>query len=410
MYDLAIIGAGPAGIECAQLAVKNGLKAVLLDRGEKTFGGTCLNQGCIPTKFFINSAKSLSSWQETVNKKDEVVEGIKKPLLKYLQTAGVEIKWGEVSFVDKGKLKAGEETVTAKNIIIATGSVSKKIISHKKAVLAQDIFDLPRVGAKFLVIGAGYIGIEIASLLNSLGGEVLVVEEQSEILPYFNRYFSSRLKVILERQRIKIQTSKSFSDYNLDDFDLILSAVGRCPADAGLDTSRIGLVLNRAGWIQTDQRLKTNIDNIYACGDITGKKLLAYTAQYQAKICIDNILGKDSKENYDVLPECVFSTPQLAKVGILEEEAKKRNLKYRVIKSNFLKFSSAYVYGDKDGFIQVLIDDNDRIIGAGIISKMAAELIGIFSLAIKNNLTVKNLSDCAFIHPTLSEIIPLLLV
>jgi dihydrolipoamide dehydrogenase len=178
---------------------------------------------------------------------------------------------------------------------------------------------------------------------------------------------------------------------------------------ASLKLQNIGLALDEWGWIKTDKFMKTNLKNVYACGDINGKKFFAYTAEYQAEICINNIAGNKMEEDYTGIPECVFSLPQIAKVGILEEEAKKKNMKYKIANSNFLKFSSSYLHDDVNGFIEIVADEEDRVIGAGIISNMASELISIFSLAIKNNLTLKDLKKCTLIHPTLSEIIPLIL-
>jgi dihydrolipoamide dehydrogenase len=409
MFDAAIIGAGPAGITCAKEAAKAGLKTILFDKERASFGGTCLNVGCIPTKFFLNSSKSHKTWQQTFKEKQDIVEKIKAPAIKYLESLGVTIKWGNVSFLDKNTLETGSEKVEAKNIIVATGSGPNIVLEHNRAIAAEELFNLEELPLKFLIVGAGYIGVEFACLLKSFGKEVLVVEKEEKILPSFDAYLAKRLKAVLETSNIKIQTGKDISQYKLDDFDVIALAGGRRPKTEGLGLDKIGIATDEKGWIKTDRTGKTNIDNIYACGDVSGKKLLAYTAEYQAKIAIDNITGKGGQEDYLGLPECVFSIPQLAKVGVLEEEAKQRNLKYKIIKSNFLKFSSSYVYGDTNGFIQILLDEKDKIIGAGIISNQAAELISLFSLCIKNNMSLSDLQKCVFIHPTLSEIIPLLL-
>ncbi|UCD16086.1 MAG: NAD(P)/FAD-dependent oxidoreductase, partial [Candidatus Omnitrophota bacterium] len=384
MYDVAIIGAGPAGIAAAKLAAGYGLKTVLLEKEENCLGGTCLNTGCIPTKFFLNSAKSRTSWQEAVKGKKQLIEKIKSPLLKHLKTKGITVKYGVVSFLDNKTLSVGEDTLEAKNIIIATGSSSKKIIEEKKCIFAEDIFGLADLPAKILIVGAGYIGIEFASMLNGFGREVLVVEKEARILPEFDYYFSKRLRFYLEKSGIKIHTGRDASGYNLDEFDIVISATGRGAQVSQLNLANINLAREEGGWIKTDKFLRTNLANIYACGDVTGKKLLAYVAEYQAALCLANITGSKTKEDYSGIAECVFSLPQMASVGILEEEAKKRNIKYRVIKSNFLKFSSSYVYDDTDGFIEVVLDDKDKIIGAGIISNSAGELISLFSYCIRN--------------------------
>jgi dihydrolipoamide dehydrogenase len=189
----------------------------------------------------------------------------------------------------------------------------------------------------------------------------------------------------------------------------VIVSVGRTPNTKNLGIVKIGLSVNSAGWIKTDKYMRTNLKNIYACGDITGKKLLAYVAEAQAEVCVNNILKKKMEEDYCGIADCVFSLPQIARVGISEEEAKNKNIKHKVIRSNFLKFSSSYVYSDSGGFIQVIVNKRDRIIGASVISNAASELISIFSLVIKNKLKAKDLKKSFFIHPTLSEIIPLFL-
>ncbi len=406
MYDLAIIGAGAAGIACAKEALGAGLRTVLIEEKKETLGGTCLNKGCIPTKFFLKSSQANKTWLDTFKRSRETTERIKSTLSLFLEKQGLDIIWGKACFIDRNNLVAGNITVKAKNIVIAAGSSPRSIFDSPKIMFAEEIFSREDLGDKILIVGAGYIGVETASLLQSFGKNVYLIEKEKHILPSFDYYLAQRLRVILERKGINIETGKDVKDFNLDEFDLIISATGRRPRLSGLGIEAIGLAKSPQGWLKTNKYLKTNIKNIYACGDVTGKKLFAYAAEYQAGICIDNIRGKKRKEDYHGLSECVFSFPSLSKVGMLEEEAKLKGIKYRVIKSNFMKFSSAYVYGDSDGFIEVLIDKKKRIIGAGIISQAAGELISIFSLCIKNNLKVDDLKKCVFIHPTLSEIIP----
>lgn len=409
MYDIAIIGAGPAGIVCAKAAVHKGFKTVLIERENTSIGGTCLNKGCIPTKLAMEYIQKGASWQEILVRKSEVLEKIKNPLLSYLTHKGLEILWGNGSFIDKNSLEVGKDRIEAKYIIIAGGSSPKKLLNYPKAVLAEGLFNMDTLPQKVLIMGAGYIGIEFASLLNSLGKEVCVVEKEEQILLSFDYRMSNRLRVLLETKGIKINTGKTISDYDLDKFDMIILATGREPDISSLNLEAAGITLEKSGWIKTDKFMRTNINNIYACGDITGKKMLAYIAEYQADICIKHILGHNEEEDYSGIPEAVFSLPQMAKVGILESEAKEKGINYRIIKSNFLKFSSAVVYDDTDGFIQLIIGEGDMIIGASVISKHAAEFISILSLCVRNKLTLGSLKKCSFIHPTLSEISALVL-
>ncbi len=409
MHDVAIIGAGPAGISCVKAALASGLKTALIEKDKNSFGGTCINTGCIPTKFFLTQSKFDKGWRDISPQSKKVIDKIKLPLLSFLEKQGLDVVWGEAKFLDKNTLEVGGKKVQAKHIVVATGSSPKRIFSHPKVIVAEQIFEKKDVGEKNLIIGGGYIGLEMASLLYRLGKEVYLVEKEKRILPNFDKYLAMRLKATLVKKGIKIEESKDASQLDFDDFDLVISAVGRVPNTSSLGLEKLGLEVDENGWIKTDKYLKTNIENIYSCGDVTGKKLLAYVAEYQAGICIKNITGSNLEENYSGLPECVFSLPSAAKVGVLEEEAKEKGLKYKAIKSNFLKFSSSYVYDDLNGFIQVLIDEQERVIGAGIISKEAPELISLFSFCIRHGMKLSDLRDNLFIHPTFSEIIPLLL-
>ncbi|UCC94976.1 MAG: NAD(P)/FAD-dependent oxidoreductase [Candidatus Omnitrophota bacterium] len=409
MYDVAIIGSGPAGISCAKNALRYKLKPIIIERDISSFGGICLTKGCIPTKFFLNSSKTNTNWSHVHEKKNELVATMQKPLLHSLQSAGVDIAWAEATFLDAKTIKVGEREISAHHIIIASGAYPQKIAEGKNVLYAEDIFDCAKIGEKFLIVGAGYTGMELASLLNAFGKKVWVVEKEEGIIPFFDSYLAGRLKIILEKKGIRIDVGKTLSDCNQADFDNVIIAVGRHPNTKNLGLERVGVETKRGGWVKTDEYMRTNIENIYACGDVTGAKLLAYIAEYQGQLCIHNILGKNEKADYSKIPECVFSVPQIAKVGVLEEEAKAKNLKYRVIKSNFLRYSCSYVYGDMDGFIEILLDKSDRIIGAGIISQFASELISVLSLSMRNNLSLADLKKNIFIHPTLSEIIPSLL-
>lgn len=406
MFDVAIVGSGAAGLACAKAAVFHGLKTLLIETQRDDFGGTCLNEGCIPTKLFLQLSKNGKSWQEAFEQKAEVISKIKRPLLGFLEGKGVEIVWGKATFLDKQKLIVGSREIEAKNIIIATGSSAKTFGDELKGVAAQKIFSESSFGQKILIVGAGYIGIEFASFLRAFGKDVTVIEKEESIIPGFDSHLANRLRVILETKGIKINTGKELSDIDSNSFDKIVLAIGRKSNIEGLGLEKAGLKTDENGWIVTDKTMKSNINNIYACGDVTGKFLLAYTAEYQGDLCIDNICGQRREEDYSGLPICAFSIPQIAKVGMSAKEAETKGIKVKVIKSNFMKFSSAYVYNDSDGFIEIVADDKDKIIGASIISALACELISIFSFAIKNSMSLESLRKCRFIHPTLSEILP----
>ena len=406
MYDVAIIGAGPGGISCAKEASALGLKTILIERDEASFGGTCLNVGCIPAKYLINNSKHTKSWEDLSSGKSDTVDKIKTPLVKQLQNQKIEIVWANAKILDAHTVSLGEEKIEAKNIVIATGSSPKAVTSDKRVLFAQELLKQSSLGNKFLIIGAGYIGVEMASLLHLLGKDVLLIEKEARILPFADESLAKRLRVILEKKGIKIKTSDDVANYNFDDFDMVLSAVGRAPNTEDLGLDNAGIELNN-GWIKTDNSLRTNVNNIYACGDVTGQKALAYVAEYQGRICAQNIAGKSAQQNLENIPECVFSSPQLAQVGLTAQAAKANNIEHRIIRSNFLRFSCAYVYGDTDGFMQLIVGQDDRILGAGIISNFGADLANALSICIRNNLKVKDLSEAILVHPVISEILSL---
>ncbi len=412
MYDLAIIGAGAAGIEAAKTALKKGLKTVLIEKSPDCFGGTCLNRGCIPSKLYLNLVKQGKSLEEIFTKKNEVVKEIKRSAISNLERQGAEFKWGEAVLAGDREIRINTQNISAKNIILATGSVPRRVIEPdgKKIIFAEDIFSFSTLPVKFLIVGAGSVGIEIASFLNNLSKEVHVVEKEEEILPGFEETIAQRFRMILERKGIRIKTSTSFSECNLDNYDMVILACGRIANTEGLGAENLDIEMqpeNRR--IKTGDYMRTNIDNIYACGDITTTRMFAYIAEYQARISVENIVGDKVKPVYRGIADCVFSSPQIAKIGIGEEESRRLNLNYRVLRTNFMRFSSSYAYNDTDGFMKILFDGNNKILGATIISQLACELINIFSLSIRHNLSLDILKESVFIHPTFSEIIPIFL-
>ncbi|RKY38129.1 MAG: hypothetical protein DRP72_02410 [Candidatus Omnitrophota bacterium] len=407
MYELAIIGAGAGGIQAAKEAIKNNLKTILIEESPLNFGGICLNKGCIPTKLYLQLTKHNRNLENIFLKKNQIVSSIRKEAFSYLDNKGIEIVWGKAQISDTHTIEIDKKKVVAENIIIATGSIPKRIIEpdERKIFFAEDIFNFSNLPTNILIVGGGSIGLELASFLNNLSKKVVVIEKEEQILPNFERKISQRLRMILEKNGTTIKTSTTLEEFNLEEFDVVFLAGGRIPNTGNLNLEKIGVKTDRSGRIETNEYMQTNISNVFACGDVTSHKMYAYVAEYQAHIILKNILGQKESINYEGISECVFSIPQIAKVGVDEDEAKRMNLTYQIIKTNFRRFSSSYVYQDEDGFIKLLTDSKGKIIGATIISKYACELISIFSIAIRNHLTIDKIKDCFFIHPTLSEII-----
>ncbi len=407
MYDIAIIGAGAAGVEAAKEALKYKLKVLLVDTDKNNFGGVCLNRGCIPAKYYLSQTVHNKDFPSIFLEKEKIVDSIKRPTIEYFTRRGIDIMWGEVSFISPDRITLSGKDIPVRNVIIATGSspTSPIKVDNRQVIYAEEFFSLGELPSSFLIIGAGAVGLEIACILRNLQKRVIVLEKEDRILPMFGRSITSRLQRILEKKGIEFRLSAK--EIKTHETDMVIVATGRRPRVDSLNLNRAGVRQNDRGWIETDDYLRTSIPSIYACGDVNGKGLYAYVAQRQGRLAVQNIVGETPvKEDWRGTATCVFTQPQLATVGRGEEELKTNNIKFKTIKGGFLRFSSSYVYSDTDGFIEVIAGEDNKILGATIISKVAAELISIFSLALRYNMSLDDISSLTFIHPTIAEIIP----
>lgn len=409
MYQIAIIGSGPGGIEAAKQAIKAGKKTILFEKDISSFGGTCLNRGCIPTKFFLHNLDKKLSWEEIYINKEKLINNIKNEALTYLQRQGLEVIFEQAKIKDKNTLAFSDKVIKSENIIIATGSKPNMFFDYQpgKIIPAEEIFSLAKLPQeKILIIGAGAIGLELACLLIELGKQVVVIELEKEILPRNNSPLKNRLKIILEKKGINFILGKKADKQLLKDFDLVLIAAGRKPNYEQEYLLSIGIDTDDLGWIKVNNVLQTSLENVYACGDCNGKYFYAYTAEVQARLILKNIiLAKNNRLDLLGLSECIFTRPQFAFINpnlpVLAED--------RQIKGFLRNYSSSYVYDDTEGIIHLVIDKQNRIKSVSMISEHASELIGYFSLAIREKIPLDNLAKLSFIHPTISEIIPALL-
>ncbi len=407
MYEILIIGAGAAGIEAAKHAAGAGKKTALIDLNEQAFGGTCLNRGCIPTKLYLYKGLKEKDPSRIFAHKNAVVASLKKAALSFLQKQGVDLIWGNASFSDEHTVSVGSEKIRADHIIVATGSAPRDClgIDAEKIIFAEHLFSLEHLPERFLIVGAGAIGLEFASLLNNLGKKVTVIEKELRILPGFEEMTAQRMKSLLNRSGITIETSAIADNRGFADVDLVLLAAGRRPETTRLNLDEAGIHTDPDGRIIVDETCRTNRAHIYACGDVSARKMYAYIGEYQARVCVDTICGKPAACSFRGIPEGVFTIPQVAQVGLTETDAKKEGIECRVLKTHFAPYSAAVVYDDTAGYLKVLVDSDDRIRGASIISGEACDLISHFAFAIRNNLTRKALAESIFIHPARSEIL-----
>jgi len=416
MYKLAIIGSGPAGIKAAFESVKRGWNNIVLFEQDQ-FGGVCLNKGCIPTKFLVNflsSIKSVNYAQELirkeqidfarlVQKRESIIEGIRKATRDFLAAKGVTIITGQARLAEAHSVMAGQTAYSAENILIATGSLPRQLpfLPAEKTYTPESFIQrITSVPKRALIVGAGPIGIEYACILHHLGCSVTVVEKEPRILPGIDREVSNRLTSLMKREGMTIKVSADAAAEDHSAYDSILSATGRMPHVSAAPGSLIQT--SDAGYIVTNEAYQTNQPHVYACGDCLGKEMYAYTAEHAAQQVIAQIAGQAEPHNR-LYPYCIFSIPSVAAVGMHEDVLPEKN-RYSIKKMFLIEQSPAHVLADKEGFLKVIIDKNTQcIVGASILSKYASELIHTFTLAIQERIPVPSVKKLIAVHPTISE-------
>ena len=431
--DLAIIGAGPGGYELAIKASNEGLDVCLFEYNK--LGGTCLNYGCIPTKVYYQYAKVRKeaknlynqelpfNFQDLKNKKDEIVNNLVNGIASSLKNVTIINEKAKLSKINNEIVISSENyIVNAKSIVIATGSKEKilPIEGIEFAKTSNDILDLEVLPKKMAIIGGGVIGMEIASIFNAFGVDVSVYEYFPQILPRIDKEVSRRLQNLLKLQGVKINTNsnvtsikKENDNYTLnaninnkefsDEFDYILSSTGRIPNinDIGLD--EVGINYTKNGIIVNEFN-ETNIKNVYTIGDAIGGIMLAHKASNDGIIVLDHILNKVSLVNLDLIPSCSFTFPEIATIGLSEDECKEKAIEYKVLKELYRANGKAHAIQETDGFVKIIVN-NDEIIGASIIGAEASILIHEISTLMNAHIKVSNAKYYIHAHPTLSEII-----
>lgn len=437
--DLIIIGAGPGGYELAAEAAQHGLQVTIIERDQP--GGTCLNRGCIPTKALcrnaevVNLLKDAEHWGVTLEnisldytvahaRKDSVVTQLREGVAMMMKQPGINYITGEASFIDAHTVEVNGEQFTAKNIVIATGSAPRglPIEGAELAITSDEILEMSELPHSLCIVGGGVIGMEFAAIFNSFGVEVSVVEFCKEILPPFDKDISKRLKTVLSKRGINFLTQASVKAiHNAEDGQLeiafeqkgkdktliaekVLMSVGRKPViPAGIE--EMGVTIGRRG-IEVDSNMMTNVPGVYAIGDVNGLCMLAHAATAQGIKALHHILGKDDEINLDIIPSAVFTTPELAMVGLTEDQCAEREMNVLVKKSFFRSNGKAVSMGETDGLVKMIIDAESRkILGCHICGPHAADLIQEVVNIMQMGATVDTLATAIHGHPTLSEVI-----
>jgi len=424
MYDLTIIGGGWAGFNAGLKARELGLKTCLIEK--KALGGTCLNAGCIPTKTLIQSAKIYSltkksdvfgietsdlriNFKKIQDRKNKIIQQLHSGMQFMLK--GIDFKTQGAQIISPEEIKIGEESIKTKFILIATGSKPIELkgleFDSQRILSSDDILNLEDIPASLLIIGGGVIGCEFANLFSNLGSGVTIAEKMPQLLPGEDRDIAKKIEAVFKKKGIKINTNTDAHSLDLKDYKLILVCVGRIAKIDALGLEKIGVSLEKTRVI-TDEYLKTNIPNIYAAGDCTSKVMLAHFAAYQGSVAAENIAHPQNplKADNTNIPNCIFTEPQIASIGLKEEEAASKGIDINIKKFDFLGSGMARILDETDGFIKIISDNKtDEILGASIIGPGATELIGILTLAVSTHLKVREIRKTIFAHPTLSEAI-----
>ena len=448
-FDFLVIGGGPGGYVGAIRAAQLGLKTACIEsRG--TLGGTCLNVGCIPSKALLHSSdlykKAKTEFKnigininepsldlaKMMSHKAKGVEGLTKGIEFLFKKNKITYIKGFGSFKDKNTISVidqsnNQKDYKFKNAIIATGSVPTSLpnieIDEKTVVSSTGALNLSSVPKKLVVVGGGYIGLEMGSVWLRLGAEVQVIEYLDYITPGMDREVSDAFLKILQKQGIQFNLSTKVisvkknkngatvtvekngakSDINCD---IVLMSVGRKPNTVGLNLDKIGVKLDSKGRIETDHKYKTNLNNIYAIGDVIDGPMLAHKAEEEGIAIAELLSGKSGHVNYNVIPGVIYTSPEVASVGKTEEQLKEQKISYKVGKFPFAANARAKINDEGDGFVKILADEKtDRVLGVHMIGPDAGNMIAEIALAMEFGASAEDIARTCHAHPTYAEAI-----
>lgn len=441
-YDVAIIGGGPAGYTAAEKAAKGGLSTVLFEKN--ALGGVCLNEGCVPTKTLLYSAKTYDQikhaskyavsaenpsfdYPKIIARKNKVVKKLTAGIRMKMKESGVEVITGEAMIqgkTDEGNIliQCAEQIYEAKNLLVCTGSESVippiPGVNETEYWTSREALQSKELPASLIIIGGGVIGMEFASFFNSMGTEVQVVEMLDKILGPMDKELSDMLQAEYAKRGVKfylghkvtgihgqeVTVEKDGESFTLHGEKVLLS-VGRRPVTKGFGLETLALEPYRNG-IKVNEYMQTSLPNVYACGDITAFSLLAHTAVSEAEVAIDHILGKARAMSYKAIPGVVYTNPEIAGVGKTEEELQTSGTPYQVKKIP-MAFSGRFVAENEmgNGVCKLILAEDGTLIGAHLLGNPASELIVIAGIAIEKGMKAEELTSFVFPHPTVGEIL-----
>jgi len=447
-YDLIIIGSGPGGYVAAIRAGQLGMKTAIIEK-YATLGGTCLNVGCIPSKslldssehyhnaahFFGNHGIELNDLKvdltKMVSRKEEVVKQNVDGIQYLMKKNKVDVLHGKGSFVDKNTVKVTKddgsaEEITGTNIIIATGSKPASLpfidLDKNRIITSTEALNLKEIPKHLVVIGGGVIGLELGSVFARLGAKVSVVEFMDSIIPTMDKTMGKELQKSLKKlgfefylkhkvtaventgndALVKAENSKG-EEITLNG-DYVLVSIGRKPYTEGLNAEAAGVVINSRGQIEVNDHLQTNVENIYAIGDVVKGAMLAHKAEEEGVLVVEQLAGQKPHINYLLIPGVVYTWPEVASVGYTEEQLKEKGLAYKTGKFPFMASGRARASGDTDGLVKVLADqETDEILGVHMIGPRTADMIAEAVVAMEYRASAEDIARMSHAHPTYTE-------
>jgi len=448
-FDVVIIGSGPGGYVCAIRCSQLGLKTALVEK-YKTLGGTCLNVGCIPSKSLLDSShhyeeaihnfndhgieigdKIKINFKQMIKRKSSVVEQTTKGIDFLMQKNKISVFEGLGSFVDKNTVKVeGKEKkeLKTKNIVIATGSKPGNLpfikIDKERIITSTEALSLDEIPKNLIVIGGGVIGLELGQVYKRLGSEVTVIEYADRITPIMDSSLSRELIKVMKKQGVKFYLSHQVSSVQrkgktvevkakdkkdsqvLFKGDYCLVSVGRKPFTENLNLQKVGINLNNLGQVEVNEKMQTSVSNIYAIGDVVRGAMLAHKAEEEGVVVAEILSGQKPHINYNLIPNVIYTWPEVASVGKTEEELKENQISYKVGQFPMRALGRSRASMDTDGFVKILADSKtDEILGVHIIGARAADLIAEGVVAMEYRASAEDIARISHSHPTYAEAI-----
>jgi dihydrolipoamide dehydrogenase len=424
MYDAIIIGGGPSGVAAATRIAQLGGKVAIIEKDK--VGGVCVNWGCMPTKAMLASAKVVKEgfhaetfgikvktsidFKKVVAYRDAVIEKSREHAKQILESYGIEIIYGEGAMIDKNTVGKNGSTFQTKNIILSTGSevtIPNTIQLSKKVLTSKELVQIKTLPKKLVIIGGGVIGLEFASMFHLLGSQVTIIEMADKLLPNEDKEISQAMQEHITKQGITLLLSTKVEQITNDvvvsssgkiPYDVVLVATGRKPLLPILTLDRLKIQYTSKG-VLVNEKMQTNVKNVYCVGDTTGKSILAHVGMQQGVVAANNIMGQKDEIQY-CIPRCIYSFPEVACVGKTEKEVK--NPKTAII--HFKDVAKAIIDDKQEGFVKIIME-KENIVGFQMMGPSVTELINEAALIVSANITTKQILSTIHPHPTLGEIV-----